>query len=249
MFLMPRDAVLVLGRIPTHEQAKDMLREVDVMLVPYREFRLWSAHLKQHEPGSISRHQIAFISHRWLSPHPEGQPHAHVDDADNSKLKHLKAVLEHRPDVLWIWMDFWSCPQGDPALQASCINSIAYYIHSCGHFMALAHHREELNDSDRYSLANYFAGGWPRFEMLVASYRGCSSNNGMLVADARASVFTEGPDAMTPNIQKLELSSHRPERESFFSEVDFERIQPMMNLILEQQEHSAGIEGALCEVK
>ena len=56
-----------------------------------------------------------------------------------------------------------------PRRQALCINSIAFYIHSCGLFFAFAAHRGRT--VDRHDFQTYLAGGclcWRRHARSIA---------------------------------------------------------------------------------
>ena len=60
--------------------------------------------------NNVDRDEILFVSHRWLNPHHGGYPLAHVDDAQGTKLKHLKAFVTAHPEIHFVWSRAPHCP-------------------------------------------------------------------------------------------------------------------------------------------
>jgi len=233
MHLMASEDLTTLCRIPAHEDAKSagLLANIDVSMEAYQLYRLVNPGMrgvKTRTYNNVRREEILFVSHRWLTPDMRGGRHAHVDCDKNSKLGHLQHFLLDHPEIKWVWMDYFSCPQIDAHLQSLCINSIAFYIHSSGQFYAFAAHHDQTDD--RHDFRTYLRGGWPRFEMLVAScpfY--CQVNKEWKQASPRSSLWNGGKRLEEDlAVGSLDLE---PTRDIFFDERDFERIQPVLDMI------------------
>ena len=188
MFVLPASRVLTLERVPTHEEVRDELCE-------------WSAGMT-----------TLFVSQTWLT-------YAHPDNATNDKLRLLKSFLSQAAagrmtvrgsmeaegtygmsrvriparktrTIEWVWFDFWSVPQADPALQAAAIASIYSYVGTSDFFLVLAPPLQHENGSMRDYRA-WMRRGWCRVEALSNVL--ARNSKQIILVQSPSDILTYGP--------------------------------------------------------
>ena len=129
-----------------------------------------------------------FVSHQWLSPHhpdPDGQQLKVLQDAlsnlledrsriSNSILSELwygqagtPSAAELRSTPLFLWYDFFSCPQRSANEQLSAINSIPSYVARCLYFIILCPALTHASRSEMLSFSTWSQRGWCRAERMA----------------------------------------------------------------------------------
>jgi hypothetical protein len=102
-YLMHRDIILSLDRIPSHETAKSN-RWLYRMNCLFKAYGHWSFESDRGGHIAVNRNAIALFSHRWDKPSTDAAI-AHPDRDDNSKLAHIKAFLiAHSEIKLFSWI-------------------------------------------------------------------------------------------------------------------------------------------------
>jgi hypothetical protein len=97
MYLLARDVILDLDTIVAHEEINEKLSKVTSR---NDEFGLYD----ETKGGFLLIEKVAFFSHRWL----RGQAiPAHPDNESGDKLAEIKRVLRERPQIQFVWLDFW----------------------------------------------------------------------------------------------------------------------------------------------
>jgi hypothetical protein len=168
LVLVPRAVALQFKRIPPYEEVASQCDTVALVAKPYKLFCLNDVRNGQQ----VSRKQLAFISHRWLSP-SRNVDDAHPDDESNTKLRHIQKLLTHFPHVSHVWLDFCCIPQKDAQAANRAISSLSYYVHCCEYFFAVAGSMGETEDASDFN--TYKKRGWCRTELLAAR---CPWNDG-----------------------------------------------------------------------
>ena len=168
MFTVPLHAVLKMTTMEPHE----VLKERDELV----EF--------QHSMG-----KAAFVSHQWVSvkhPDPDFRQMRVLQEAMHQILNKMQYIpLDSRAETaapgakplnvkdlrtqpLFIWYDFFSCPQleasgpGNRLLDA--ISSIPAYVEQSAFFFALCPTLQNLTGSEMLSFASWLQRGWCRME-------------------------------------------------------------------------------------
>ncbi|CAE7930402.1 unnamed protein product, partial [Symbiodinium necroappetens] len=174
MYTVPLHAVLQMVEVEPHEElkAKGLVIEFDKNL------------------GNA-----AFVSHQWLgrdNPDPQFEQFRVLQQAlrhvmHNLDLVPLDAYTETivpqakplhtsvlRAKLLWIWYDYFSCPQLEAALSQgkhSCsllraIDSIPAYVAECSFFFALCPIIETQDGSKLRTASSWSQRGWCRLERV-----------------------------------------------------------------------------------
>jgi len=158
-YVISRYDIMRMNRLKPHEELKDngMLKVLTSSLESL--FHMYS--IDGGHP--CNSHQLAFMSHRWLAPN-EPHPDDPIGEDKNSKLEQIKAFLQEKPEVEFVWMDYISIPQSrvNSVDQGRAIASLPYYVNCCGSFVILTGDEGE----SRYEV--YRGRGWCRLERLCA---------------------------------------------------------------------------------
>jgi len=115
----------------------------------------------------VSRGEVAFVSHRWLDGNAsEADGGAHPDDKLNSKLTHLKSLVnKYKNSIKYWWVDFMCVPQNNPEATMTAIFSLPHYVKCCSKFFVLI---DDQHSNDRYHMKSWNQSGWCRLERLAA---------------------------------------------------------------------------------
>ena len=129
-----------------------------------------------------------FVSHQWLSTHhpdPDGQQLKVLQDAlknllaDRSRIStSIVAELVHgqaatpsaeelQETPLFLWYDYFSCPQKSAADQLNAINSIPSYVAKCLYFLILSPALTHKSRSEMLSQWTWAQRGWCRAERMA----------------------------------------------------------------------------------
>mmetsp|Transcript_16183 Transcript_16183/g.21433 ORF Transcript_16183/g.21433 Transcript_16183/m.21433 type:complete len:659 (-) Transcript_16183:151-2127(-) len=224
-----REELLKLDRLIPHEQAYQ-IKGLMTYLGPERTFTKWFGGTSKH---GVRRHEIAFISHRWLEPNLP-----HPDDKDNTKLNHIKHLLRENEHIKFVWMDFLCVPQAreNAAKQMAAINSLPNYIKSCGNVFIMCGEEGE----SRYSV--YSGRGWCRLERLCACIKVFGQDpDDHMYAEQNFEVHTDificnkntlVAEKLDPS-QLLAQGDYDPIEGFFFDESDKNKIAPCIELLSE----------------
>jgi len=160
--------LLDMERLPRHEDAakQGVLCHAAAAVDMNSKFKRWR--MAGSFTGELRREDVAFCSHRWLTPDPSSPGGAHPDDQQNSKLNHIKAIVRKHPEVKAWWIDYISVPQDDPDALLTAVFSLPHYVKCCGYFFGLI---DETHALGRYHLTGaegWSKSGWCRLERLAA---------------------------------------------------------------------------------
>jgi len=129
-----------------------------------------------------------FVSHQWLSTHhpdPDGQQLKVLQDAlknllaDRSRISTsvvteifygqspTPSAKDLRTTPLFLWYDYFSCPQNSQADQLRAINSIPSYVARCLYFMILSPALKHESRSEILSQWTWAQRGWCRAERMA----------------------------------------------------------------------------------
>jgi hypothetical protein len=168
-YMMSRDNILELVRIPSHEEAKEkrLLHRMNVMFKAYEKWNFENMDLNDKTTHmEVRRHEVTLFSHRWDTPSLT-PAEAHPDLPDNSKLAHIKDYLRANPDIKLCFLDYWSMQQAAAAWQPPNLDAIKgiktlpYYVHNSGNFVTLCRNQENLGD--------YMGRAWCQLEILCCN--------------------------------------------------------------------------------
>jgi len=112
-YVMPKAAFLKLDRLVPHEVARERgllarfapdNRDGEVSN-PFWKLRCDATGRPTAEAVEFFR--FCFFSHRWLSPSRDPAL-AHPDDGSNTKCRAMQRFLRRKPEVEFVWLDFFS---------------------------------------------------------------------------------------------------------------------------------------------
>lgn len=148
--------------------------------------------------GLLDRDQrlCNFVSHTWMSfdhPDPLGvkygaicnllgsassseHPERDEDAAEEGPLVETILTEGH------IWMDFWSVPQANFALQSAFINLIPEFVQRCSLFVVLVPPSQHMNTGNEVDIETWRGRGWCRLEALANELS--TSPSPLLVVDS-----------------------------------------------------------------
>ncbi|CAE6911903.1 unnamed protein product [Symbiodinium sp. CCMP2592] len=166
MYTLPLEAFMKLSVVKAHEE---LLRSGDLV-----EFERTHGH-------------AVFVSHQWLAdehPDPAGQQLKVLQDALRNMLSGKSQIVvppvvelfagrvsapaasELRAKPLFIWYDYFSCPQSCADRQASAIRSINSYVARSAYFMVLCPALKHQQHGGILSQATWGGRGWCRAERM-----------------------------------------------------------------------------------
>ena len=129
-----------------------------------------------------------FISHQWAgdtSPDPDFQQFKVLQDVLRRKLRpgasitgHMQVELytghlhrlpaeEISSKPLFVWYDYFSCPQRNASAREKAISSIPAYVGKCRYFVILCPHVWHAGQETFLSKRSWECRGWCRFERAV----------------------------------------------------------------------------------
>lgn len=167
-YLMSRDNVLQLERIPSHEECKQkgLLHRMNCLFKAYEKWSFENIKNGVTTHVEATRDEVTLFSHRWDTPSLNSDE-AHPDRPDNSKLQHVKEYLRAHPHIKLCFMDYWSMQQTAAAWQPPLLEAIKgiktlpYYVHNSGNFVTLC--RDEAN------VVDYMGRAWCQLEILCCN--------------------------------------------------------------------------------
>jgi len=166
MYTLPLEAFMKLSVVKAHEELR---RSGDLV-----EFERTHGH-------------AVFVSHQWLAdehPDPAGQQLKVLQDALRNMLSGKSQIVvppvvelfagrvsapaasELRAKPLFIWYDYFSCPQSCADCQASAIRSINSYVARSAYFMVLCPALKHQQHGGILSQATWGGRGWCRAERM-----------------------------------------------------------------------------------
>jgi len=220
LHVVPREALLKMRRMCTHEKAGIMCRAdqqdpekgwrqdgIVLCLKPNADGTLNSWTSVHDERIVVTRKQLAYLSQRWWSPN-ENPELSHPDDAENTKLAHIQQLAIDNPHWKFFWIDFMCTPQAPERSEEKllAIKSLPHFVKCCSAMITLC------GNSGEATLDVYWSRGWCRLEQLSSIAplycKGCYGehflcNTSRYIANKDDHTFKEMTDLSTSDIDPL----------------------------------------------
>ena len=193
MYVLPLDEVELLERFVPHEDIIDKLVE-------------WKRGMGD----------VLFVSHTWLGnshPDPHGTKLKLVQRlVRRMQSKTSQSIEGHAIAVAWygpkrvrvtaaamrrcryLWIDFLSVPQRNPAAQNLAIQSIFSYVHDAAIFVVVAGPWKNEESGQWRDCRQWMRRGWCRLEMLANALS--PSVKQVVLAESAASIESHGPSGL-----------------------------------------------------
>ena len=188
MFVLPAARVLALDRIPTHEAFRSELVEWRPDMVVLFVSQTW---LARNHPDNAENAKLVLLQ-RFLRDAAAGKksilPSGETEFQWGRKMRIAAKRLQ---TIKWVWLDLWSVPQQDPAMQADAIMSIPTYVARSSYFIvccpgACVHENGSVRDVRAWT-----SRGWCRAELLCNVLS--PSSKPVILIQSAGDVQTYGP--------------------------------------------------------
>jgi len=139
------------GKLAKHEE----MRDNGALTV----FDLWEDALRFSQSGKI----IIFFSHQWLGWYAPDPKNVHYPVMIQA-IEKLCETFKHKPEDIYLWIDYSSIPQKNKSAQLAAIDSIANYAALSKYFIVVAPETIHCNTGLRCDAQTYLGRGWCRLE-------------------------------------------------------------------------------------